>query len=121
MEIKENAMNYIVTEIQVMPEGQVASITNAYPDERQALSRYHQALSAAAVSGLPIHSAIMYDERGFYLRSDYFETVQPEPEPEPEPEPIPDIPEEETHEDEEEEEPIEDEEEPVEEEPTDEP
>lgn len=76
---------FIVTEIQLHPTGQVASVTVAFENRREAQARYHQILASACLSGLPCHSAMLYTEEGYLIQSDYFRT-DPEPEKQEEPE-----------------------------------
>ena len=78
-------MKYIVTEVQVLQNGQVATVTTAHSTEREALSKYYQVLSYATQSGLPCHSAVVFTEEGQFLRRDFFRS-DPEPTPDPEPE-----------------------------------
>ena len=74
---------FIVTEIQMLAEGQIASITVAFENRREAQAKYHQILASACLSGLPCHSALLYTEEGFLIQSDYFRT-EPEKQEEPE-------------------------------------
>ena len=77
---------YIVIEIQ--NSGTVATIVNQYADKNTAESAYHQILSAAAVSSVPTHAAVLMTDEGVWLRSEvYHHAPAPAPEPEPEPEP----------------------------------
>jgi len=55
---------YIVIEIQVAQDGAVATIAAAYEDYGAAFNKYHTILAAAAVSALPVHSAIVLDPYG---------------------------------------------------------
>lgn len=57
-------MAYIVIEIQKNADGTVSNLVYAYDDVKQAESKYHAVLSAAAVSSLPCHSAVMVNEEG---------------------------------------------------------
>lgn len=65
-------MNFLVTEVQVAQDGTVGAITNSYDNQNDASAKYYQILSAAAVSALKIHSAIMYGDTGQFIRNDYF-------------------------------------------------
>lgn len=80
---------FIVTEIQVLTNGQVASITTAFENRREAQAKYHQILASACLSGLPCHSAMLYTEEGYLIQSDYFRT---DPEPEKQEEPAEEVP-----------------------------
>lgn len=76
-------MKYIVMEVQMFENGDISTPTYAYDNEHSALAKYYQILSAASVSSLPVHSAMMFTANGLYLRSESFEHKAPEPEPEP--------------------------------------
>ena len=70
-------MKYIVTEVQVLQNGQVATVTTAHDTEAQALAKYYQTLSYATQSGLPCHSAVVFTEEGQFLRRDFFRVDPP--------------------------------------------
>lgn len=55
---------YIVIEIQTSDSGAVATIPTAYEDYWTAQQKYHTVLSAAAVSALPVHSAMIVSPFG---------------------------------------------------------
>ena len=76
-------MKYIVIEIQKSAEGVVGNFVFAFDTIAAAESKYHAILSAAAVSGLPRHAAVLLNETGYCVKHECF-TVTPEPEPEPE-------------------------------------
>lgn len=78
-------MKYIVIEIQKSAEGVVGNFVFSFDTIAAAESKYHAILSAAAVSGLPCHAAVLMNETGYCVKHECF-TVTPEPEPEPEPE-----------------------------------
>lgn len=61
-------MKYIVIELQKNAEGQVANIVTAFDNLAEAESKYHTILAAAAVSKLPVHSAIIVSEEGFPVK-----------------------------------------------------
>ena len=61
---------YIVLEIQTSTS--VATIVNSYSDRNQAESKYHQILSAAALSSVPKHSAVLMDEIGETIKMDSY-------------------------------------------------
>lgn len=62
---------YIVLEIQTTST--VETLVNAYEDRNQAESKYHQILSAAALSSVPKHSAVLMDDAGYTLKRDSYE------------------------------------------------
>lgn len=68
-------MKYVVIELQDMGS-QVANIVTAYDSVNQAEQKYHEALSAAAVSQVPIHSAIMMNSEGQYIKSEGYDHRQ---------------------------------------------
>ena len=61
---------YIVLEIQASDT--ITTIINSYADRNTAESRYHQILSAAAVSTIPRHSAVLMNEIGDTIKSDSY-------------------------------------------------
>ena len=63
---------YIVIELQTINDSQVANIVNAYTDQKVAEQKYHTILAAAAVSSLPCHAAVMLDEKGRMIKSEYY-------------------------------------------------
>ena len=72
-------MTYIVTELQTNREGVTANIVTAYTDRYQAEQKYHSILAAAAVSDVYIHAAVIMDQFGGMVKSEYYqhETVEP--------------------------------------------
>ena len=64
-------MKYVVIELQENGE-QVANLVNAYESVNQAEQKYHQILSAAAVSQVPCHSAVMLNSEGMYIKSESY-------------------------------------------------
>ena len=63
---------FIVMEIQTNSDGLVGTIVNSYADENQAESAYHNVLTAAAVSALPVHSCAMLNEEGFLAKRECY-------------------------------------------------
>lgn len=63
---------FIVIELQTINDSQVANIVNAYPEKAVAEQKYHTILAAAAVSALPCHSAVMLDEKGRMIKSEFY-------------------------------------------------
>lgn len=60
-------MAFIVIELQKNAEGVVSNIVTSKDTQHEAESHYHSVLAAAAVSELPVHSAIIVSEEGFPL------------------------------------------------------
>ena len=65
-------MIYIVMEVQGNSENAATLISN-YSNRNEADSKFHQILSAAAVSNVPIHSAVLLTDTGKMLKSEYYE------------------------------------------------
>lgn len=55
---------YLVIEIQTNIGGAVSNIVWAFNTLAEAESKYHSVLAAAAISGLPIHSAVILRNDG---------------------------------------------------------
>lgn len=60
-------MKIIVTEIQKFADGTMTTPSYAYDNANSAEAKYHAILSAAAVSKVPTHSCIMFDEEGNFI------------------------------------------------------
>lgn len=63
---------YIVIEIQKNQNGSIGTLVNSYEDRNTAEQKYHQVLAAAAVSSLPIHTAVMLMENGYKIKSESY-------------------------------------------------
>ena len=74
---------YIVIELQANNEGQVANIVTAYDTLAQAWNKFFTICAAAAISEVPIHSAVILDIRGMCVAQRSFEHAAAEPEVEP--------------------------------------
>lgn len=61
-------MKYIVIELQKNAEGQVSNIVTEYSTLAEAESKYYSILASAAVSNIPVHSAIIVSEEGFPVK-----------------------------------------------------
>lgn len=59
---------YIVIELQKDTAGAVSNIVTDYPKLAGAESKYHSILASAAVSEIPVHSAIIISEEGFPVK-----------------------------------------------------
>ena len=66
-------------EIQKDAAGTCAHLVQTAADRNEAESQYHRVLSAAAVSGLPMHSAVLLDATGTALMNQCY-THEPEEE-----------------------------------------
>lgn len=63
---------YVIIEMQYSNDGTVATLVNQYEDINNAEWKYHQILSAAAISNISIHSAIMLNNLGQLIKSQYY-------------------------------------------------
>lgn len=70
---------YIVLEVQKNGSSVSTLVTN-YADASAAESKYHQILTAAALSNVEVHSAMIMDEKCFVYRAESYEHPQEEPE-----------------------------------------
>lgn len=72
-------MGYIVIELQTMPDGAIGNFVFAFigktekENEQDAFSKYFAILSAAAVSSLPCHAAVILTSTGRQIASQFFE------------------------------------------------
>lgn len=65
-------MKYIVIELQTNTDETVASLVTQHNTKNEAESKWHTVMAAAAISTLPMHSAVMMDASGFtYLQGSY--------------------------------------------------
>ena len=62
-------MKYIVVELQKNAEDIVSNIVTSFENLAEAESKYYSILAAAAVSKIPVHSAIIVSEEGFPVRN----------------------------------------------------
>lgn len=60
---------YIVIELQKSADGHVSNIVTEHTTLADAESKYYYVLAAAAVSKIPMHSAIIVSEEGFPVRN----------------------------------------------------
>lgn len=56
---------YIVIELQKNEKGVVSNIVTAHDSLAEAESKYYTILASAAVSNVPVHSAVIVSEEGF--------------------------------------------------------
>ena len=55
---------FIVIEIQTNYDGTVGNLVYSFQDRPQAERQYHLIMAAAAISGLPVHAAVMMTNEG---------------------------------------------------------
>ena len=65
-------MKYVLIELQTMDNGAVANIVTVYENELAAKSAYYSVMTAAALSNLPVHSAILMDNYGIVIMNGSF-------------------------------------------------
>ena len=65
-------MKYIVVELQKNAEGVVSNIVTDHDTLEKAESKYFSVLASAAVSNIPVHSAIIVSEEGFPVRNEFY-------------------------------------------------
>lgn len=58
---------FIVIELQKNADGNVANIVTQHATQAEAESAYHSILASAAISNVPVHSAVIVTEEGFTL------------------------------------------------------
>ncbi len=78
---------YIVMEIQKTGNtaADVTRIVTVHETKNDAESKFHTVLAYAAISAVPVHSAVMLTDTGIWLRSEsYDHPIAPTPEPEDE-------------------------------------
>lgn len=71
-------MKYVLVELQTSKDGGVANIVTAYDGRAQAESAYHSVLSAAAVSGLPAHAAVLMTGEGSLVAAQCYREGEPD-------------------------------------------
>lgn len=59
---------FIVIELQTNAEGVVSNIVTSFENLAEAESKYYSVLAAAAISKVPVHSAIIVSEEGFPVK-----------------------------------------------------
>lgn len=59
---------YIVIELQKNADGVVSNIVTSHATLAEAESKYYTILAAAAVSDVPVHSAVIISEEGFPVK-----------------------------------------------------
>lgn len=64
---------FIVIELQTNADDSVGNFVWAFTTREQAFSKYHAVLSAAAVSALPVHAAVILDNHGLQIAAQAFE------------------------------------------------
>ena len=63
---------FVVLELQTNENGSIGSLIYTYNSRAEAESKYHSVLSAAAISDVPVHTAVMMDNRGMNIFSQHY-------------------------------------------------
>lgn len=63
---------YAVVELQKMNDTTLSHLTDSYQTINEAYSKYHTVLAAAAISTVPLHSAVILSETGDVLATEHF-------------------------------------------------
>lgn len=63
---------YVVIELQKSSDGTIASLVTTHADLNDAESKFHQVLSYAAVSNVPIHSCAMLSEDAYLVKAESY-------------------------------------------------
>lgn len=71
---------YVVIELQTYPDGNVGNMVSVHPTRNEAEQKYHLILSAAAVSTVPIHSAVMLEDTGYLIKNECYDHREQNPE-----------------------------------------
>lgn len=58
---------FVVIELQTNADGTLGNFVWSFQSEAEAMSKYHAVLSAAAVSSLPVHGAVVLRNDGLQL------------------------------------------------------
>jgi len=60
---------YVVVELQKSNDTTIASLVSTHQTLAEAESKFHQVLSYAAVSTLPLHSCVLLNEDAYVIRT----------------------------------------------------
>ena len=67
-------MQYIVIELQSTGSS-VSNIVSKYSTLNEAESKFHQILGAAAISNVPVHSAVILTDEGYSLKHECYKHI----------------------------------------------
>lgn len=71
---------YIVMEIQKNVGDTLSTIVTTHETKNEAENKYYTILAYAAISKMPIHSAVMLHEDGYFIKNEVFTHGYVEPE-----------------------------------------
>ena len=63
---------YLVVEMQKQIDGSMSHLETAFTDRNTAEQKYHEVLSYAAVSTIPIHTAVILSEEGNLIKKETY-------------------------------------------------
>ena len=63
---------FIVIEFQKNDEGQISTLVTTHDTLHDAESKFHQVLSYAAVSSLPLHSCMILNEKTYVIKTEVY-------------------------------------------------
>lgn len=66
-------MKYIVLEMQTNADGTVGTIVTQKDDKNDALSTFYSILASAAISSVPVHTAVVLTNNGVMLKMETFD------------------------------------------------
>lgn len=75
---------YTTIENQIREDGSKGLLYDHFEDENRAYAKYYTVCAAAAMSGIPYHSAHIIRSDGIMIEGKVFDRRSDEPEPEPE-------------------------------------
>lgn len=64
---------YIVLETQTDTNGTVGTLITSYENRNDAESKYHNILTAAAISEVPLHYAFLLTDEGYTIKSEGYD------------------------------------------------
>ena len=67
---------YIVLELQTNTDGTVGNLVYSYENKNEAESKYHEILMHAAISKLPVHTAMLITSYGVTVKTDCYRHEQ---------------------------------------------
>jgi hypothetical protein len=80
----ERTTFYTTIENQIREDGSKGLLYDHFEDENRAYAKYFTVCAAAAMSGIPYHSAHIIRSDGIMIEGKVFDRRSDEPEPEPE-------------------------------------
>ena len=60
-------MAFITIELQKNADGSFGNIVKPFETQNEAESNYHAIMASAAISAIPVHSAVLLSEEGFTI------------------------------------------------------